>query len=68
MVRKDRKTFHVVLEGPANAVTINKDSKHVAVVGRNGELYLIMIVVDQVIDNFYINHNCSIQDIRDKSR
>ena len=32
-----RQTFFVTLEGPANAVTTNRDAKRVAVAGRNGE-------------------------------
>lgn len=32
-----RRTFREVLDGPANAITVNKDGTRMAVVGRNGK-------------------------------
>ena len=53
MSSKKRKTFHVVLEGPANAVTTNKDCNHVAVVGRNGKSDLFLSLTG-FIDFLYV--------------
>lgn len=59
-----RRTFREILDGPANAITVNKDGTRMAVVGRNGKFLIPFLS----FDSFYGDREENKSEKREKLR